>query len=93
MSADDAMASLAAKIRTLDLTGDEAALFAAILHRARDESEVEGFGFDVGSLGFDTRGSSGFKGSDEELQAFAARRTSFKGTDEELQALVDWLRP
>jgi hypothetical protein len=79
-------ASLAAKIRSLDLDKNEAAALASLLRRARDAgaADVEGFGADIASLGFDTRLPSGstFKGTDEELQ--------FKGSDEELQALLDW---
>ena len=83
---DDPYTTLARKLRTLDLTPGEAAVLRAVLARAADDPEVEGFGTNVGSLGFESLGlfpSRNFKGSDEELQ--------FKGSDEELQALVDWL--
>ncbi len=83
---DDPFSTLARKLRTLDLTADEAAVLRAVLARAADQPEVEGFGRTAGSLGFEGLGlfpSRSFKGSDEELQ--------FKGSDEELQVLVDWL--
>lgn len=85
MSDRSPLASLAAKIRSLDLDTEEAAALSEILQRAIDAEapDVEGFGAQIGSLGFDTTmPTTGFKGSDEELQ--------FKGTDEELQALLDW---
>jgi len=91
MTGEAAFSSLAEKIRSLDLDADEATALAVILRRACDAGgpEVEGFGFEIGTLGFDTdAGRRGFKGSDEELQAFSGR--GFKGTDEELQALLDW---
>jgi len=84
MTGDEVFASLADKLRSLDLDAGEAAVLAVILRRVRDADgpEVEGFGFEVGSLGF--------KGTDEELQAFRSGGRGFKGTDEELQALIDW---
>ena len=83
---DDPYSTLARKLRTLDLTPGEAAALQAVLVRAADQPDVEGFGMKVGSLGFEGLGlypSRSFKGTDEELQ--------FKGSDEELQVLVDWL--
>ena len=84
MTADTALASLSSKIQSLDLDADEAAALSIIVQRAidADDSEVEGFGTHIGSLGFDTKPHVGFKGSDEEL--------AFKGSDEELQALLEW---
>ncbi len=91
MSGDESFSSLASKIRSLDLEPGEAAALRAILVRARDggNPDVEGFGFEVGSLGFNA-GGAGFKGTDEELQAFSRDVHGFKGSDEELQALIDW---
>ncbi len=83
---DDPVASLATKLRTLDLEPSEAAALRTILLRVRNaDPEVEGFGFDLASLGdpLGRRAARRFKGTDEELQ--------FKGSDEELQALIDWL--
>lgn len=82
MTTDDqggAYASLAAKIRTLDLSADEARALADMAQRALDAGgDVEGFGTDIGSLGFDRPAVA------------PDRTTGFKGTDEELQALIAW---
>ena len=75
MSEADAFTSLAAKIKTLDLTAAERAALGEVFQRAQqaDEPEVEGFAAPIGDMGFKTH------------------TKPFKGSDEELQVLVDWL--
>ncbi len=84
----DALGSLGGKLRSLDLDPPEARALAMILLRARDaEPEVEGFAFDVGSLGFDIGATSRQSLTDGDGTLRGDR--GFKGTDEELQAIVD----
>lgn len=82
----EAVASLAAKLGELELSDDERRVLDALLERAAQaDADVEGFGFDVGSLGFDARiaDAAGFGPRHRDA-------AGFKGSDEELQAIVDW---
>lgn len=76
---DSTAARLLAKLRSLDLEDDEAALLTSVFERAA-EPEVAGFsGATLDPLGM------------KNLFPSRSRTFEFKGTDEELQAIIDWL--